>query len=99
MNEPLNPLNPTHDALERIIWALERIAAALEPSENRDERSFHDLVTDVAELLTEDSQQGALATISSCASDISTALSGGDPPDTTIADSLETIANTARAKL
>jgi hypothetical protein len=49
-----------NDALaNRIATALERIAAALEPSTNRDERNFHDLVTDVAELLTQDSDQSA----------------------------------------
>ena len=86
-------------ALNRIAAALERIAAALEPSTNRDDRSFHDLVTDVGELLTQDSSDGALARIGACASDINEAVCGGRANETPITASLEEIAQAVRTQL
>jgi uncharacterized protein YcgI (DUF1989 family) len=91
--------DPELTILTRIAEALERIAAALEPSKDRDDRSFHDLVTDVAELLTDDSTEGALAGIHACASDFNEAVSRRGIPGTPICDSLEDIATAVKTQL
>jgi hypothetical protein len=91
----------TEHQAERIATALERIAAALEPSAKDEWGNFFDQVAYIGSMLcsdTTESDRSALVKIADHVGDISDAVSGNEANKYPITDSLEDIATVTKQR-